>query len=117
MKYGSIILPLVLLGCDDPDDPTEHVYDDRKGPPPGHGPGHDGDTSGGETSTGAPPSENGVPTPTAPCPTIASGVVTFCPAELDTCRDARVVNAAGARCSSGIRPRRRCRRWSRTRAG
>lgn len=52
-------------------------------------------SDGGESGIGEPPVGT-IPTPTAPCPTITDGVVTFCPASLDTCRDALVVNASGA---------------------
>lgn len=42
------------------------------------------------------PVESSVPAPTAPCPTIVDGDVTFCPGGLMSCRDVRVVNASGA---------------------
>ena len=51
-------------------------------------------SSSDDGSTGEP--SGGLPTPTAPCPTIEDGVVTFCPAGATTCRDALVVNASGA---------------------
>lgn len=113
------LLPLVVLGCDGD---TKYVHD-RVACSPGSsdsGSETDADTgtptttgagegsgatessggatesSGGEESTGGPAGEGGLPTPTAACPEIVDGVVEFCPAGLDTCRDALVVNAAGA---------------------
>ncbi|MBC8072452.1 MAG: hypothetical protein IAG13_29285, partial [Deltaproteobacteria bacterium] len=52
-------------------------------------------TTGGE-STGSDPDGDGIPNPTGTCPNIANGVNTFCPAGLDTCRAALVVNAPAA---------------------
>lgn len=124
MRRAAIILPfalpLMLVGCDGE---TEHIYE-RHACTPGTGSSDGGgetdaastggaaSTSGGESSggeastaggestgeesTGVPPDDGGLPTPTAECPDIVDGVVEFCPAGLDTCRTARVVNAAGA---------------------
>lgn len=121
MKHRAMTLPfLLLLGCDPA---VEHVHDRHACPTQGDASGTSdggseddaGTTSGastGEASTGEPGTEEGgstageestgtppqgdIPTPTAPCPEITDGVVEFCPAGLDTCRTARVVNADGA---------------------
>lgn len=57
--------------------------------------------AGGDTGTTGddpppPPPIAGIPQPTAPCPEFVDGAVTFCPASLLECREAVVVNAAGA---------------------
>lgn len=124
MRRVAVILPflpLVLLGCD-PE--VEHVYErhacagETDGTTSaGSDSGSDSaasasagsasagsastgaESSGGEESTGGlggDPDGDGIPNPTAPCPTITDGVVQFCPAGLDTCRNALVVNSAGA---------------------
>lgn len=99
MRHGAIVLLLVLLGCKAPVEPLLA----RNGPPPGfeegRGAGHGRGSRSGEGYVGEPRSRNepaAVPTPTGPCPRLVDGVVKLCPAVLDTCRDVRVVNAAGA---------------------
>jgi len=119
MRTVAIILPFtLLLGCDGE---VEHIHD-RVACGASTGGSDDGsaseessgglasagsasagggstggeESSGGESSTGESVDEDGIPNPTAPCPTITDGVVQFCPAGLDTCRNALVVNAAGA---------------------
>lgn len=123
MRRVAVILPflpLVLLGCD-PE--VEHIYERHACAGETDGTTSAGSDSGsdsaasasaGSASTGAgessgaaessgdaggsggDPDGDGIPNPTAPCPTITDGVVQFCPAGLDTCRNALVVNSAGA---------------------
>jgi predicted esterase len=55
------------------------------------------ESSGGDSGPGGgDPDGDGIPNPTATCPEIVNGVVEFCPAGLDTCRQALVVNASAA---------------------
>jgi poly(3-hydroxybutyrate) depolymerase len=118
MRTVAIILPFtLLLGCDGE---VEHIYErhacasasssDGSGSDSGSssaagssdeaGSSGAGSTSGEESSggesTGEPGDGDDIPDPTAPCPTIEEGVVQFCPAGMDTCRNALVYNAAGA---------------------
>ena len=50
----------------------------------------------GEDTGGSPPPPTDIPTPTATCPEIVDGDVTFCPGALMSCRDVHIVNASGA---------------------
>jgi predicted esterase len=83
------ILPaLLVIACDpapsstefrvDCPDPSETGTTTEEPPPP------------------PPPPPGGIPTPTAPCPDIVDGSVTFCPDALEGCRSAVVVNSANA---------------------
>ncbi|MEM9455571.1 MAG: prolyl oligopeptidase family serine peptidase [Myxococcota bacterium] len=116
MKRTTVLPLLLLLGCNDA---TGYVHDrvacgslgggsggeDSDGSSDESGLASDTDPSGSTTddeidptegsSTGEPPG-SAIPTPTAPCPTITDGVVTFCPGPLDTCREALVLNASNA---------------------
>lgn len=92
---------LVMTGCSE----TRYVFLDE----------HDrvGCDSGGSSSSGAAmesSSDGGmtdptqVPEPTATCPTIVNGDVSFCPAGMSTCRTAYVENVGGANGANGTGP-------------
>ena len=97
MKHVAFTLPiLVLIGCE-----TKIVQvHDRVGCDSASSSTSDGESSSSDdtstTTTGNDPDGDGIPNPTATCPTFVDGIVQFCPAGLDTCRNARVVNAANA---------------------
>jgi predicted esterase len=126
MRHVAIILPFALLGCSDTaehvhdrvacstlgdgSDSGESTAGESTAGESTAGESTAGESTAGESTagestagestgeetTGNDPDGDGIPNPTAPCPTIADGVVEFCPAGLDTCRQALVVNAAGA---------------------
>lgn len=90
MKNQIIIITLVMAGCD----PVDRV-DFRVA--------CSGETTGQEEPPPPPPpSTGGLPTPTAPCPEIVDGTVTFCPDALSVCREAVVVNAPDASTSGPL---------------
>ncbi len=97
-RTATCTLFALVAGCD-PDPSTSAEF--RKDCPPPEEPGTTTTTTAGEEPPPPPPPTIGVPTPTAPCPTIVDGDVTFCPGSMMSCRDALVVNASG---SSGSGP-------------
>ncbi len=108
----TLLLPLAMLGCETT---VVHVDERHACPTAGDSGSSDGSTTDASTSgastsgasttdsstteastTANDPDGDGIPNPTATCPDIVDGVNTFCPAGLDTCRSALVVNAAAA---------------------
>jgi len=95
MQHRNVLLLLLCaIACDPSPSNSTVVFRTHECP------AHDdtaGDESTGATTdpTGEPP-PSGLPTPTAPCPTIVDGDVTFCPGPLLECRTAVFVNVAGA---------------------
>lgn len=82
-KLLAVALLALVASCDRTDNTSFRV-------------GCDGTTGVIEPPPPPPPPSVGVPTPTAPCPTIVDGDVSFCPDALTSCRTVVVVNAASA---------------------
>ncbi len=85
----KLVPALFVLACDPAPMSTEFRHDCPD-------PSDTGSTTEEPPPPPPPPPPGGVPTPTAPCPDIVDGNVTFCPAALNSCRSAVIVNAANA---------------------